>query len=288
MKATLLLAATLLASSAALAGTDVTSEALMNDTTEISERNIGKWTIRKTTVTTVDDEDEDGTTTSESVTTTESVSYDIDYRNGIHPHFPAFYIGLSDFNTLPLERQASDIPLSASKSWEWGIYMFQDGISFDRGGHVGLTFALGFGRAMYKFATPSYFFTDTNQTTYFGAPETYDVTWFRYWTLKLPIALTFEKEALGEELFFNIGPELEYRFSSASKGKFNAADKKKEIICKDLNMAPLGVNLMAQVGYNCLSLYAKQSLTGLFRNPSLATPYSTELYPFTLGIAFTF
>lgn len=274
---TILLVAALSATTGIFAESKATPEVPASDTTEITERNIGKWIITR--------EYETKTTDGDEVKTKTKVSYDIQYSSNLAPHFPVFYMGLNEFTPARFERNFSDIPLNASKSCEWGCYPIQEAIAFDKGGHVGLTFAFGFGRAMYKFDNTCYLFTDQNRTTYFGNPGEYDVTWFRYWTLKLPIALTFERSLNKGDLFFTIGPELEYRFSGASKGRVGA--QKKEIITKDLNLRPLGVNLMAQVGYDGFSLIGKASLIDLFRKPNLTSPYSTELYPVSFGIAIT-
>ena len=274
----LLLLAALIATTGINATNTESSEPLPNDTTEVREHKIGNWIITRESITSTPDEDE---TTSET-----KVSVDIRYKHDFTPHFPVFYIGLNAFTPDRFATQFADIPLNSTKSWEWGSYLFQESLPFGKSQHVGLTTALGFGRAMYKMDNTRYFYTDADRMTHFGNPDEYDVTWLRYWTLKLPLVLTFETEVKGDDLFFSVGPELEYRFSGASKGR--VGNNKKEVIANDLNLNPLGVNLMAQFGYDGFSLIGKVSLIELFRKPDLTSPYSTSLYPATFGIAINF
>lgn len=256
-----------------------------NESTGIEQQRIGQWVItREYTVT----RDDDNGTSEKS-----AVKYDISFGHGFEAHFPIYYMGFSGFmQDGPFSMQFHDIELDEAKSWEWGIYLPLDAVRLGSD-HVGLGFAFGFGRTMYKFASPNYFFTSRmltgERTTSFATLSNagaYDETWFRYWTFKLPVQLEFQTSDDG--FFFTVGPELEYRFSPASRGR--QYGKRKETITNSISMHPLNVNLMAQVGFNNVSIMAKTSLIELFANSTTPSPYSpgSQVWPVSVCLGLTF
>ena len=241
--------------------------------TEVEQQRIGQWVITREYSVTRDDE--------EGISEKKNVSYDISYGHGFSAHLPFYYMGFSGFfQDSPFSMDFHDIGLDEAKSWEWGIYLPMDAVRLGND-HIGLGFAFGFGRTMYKFDTPRYFYTSRSLDVYssrsldgeqrftsYGtlpSAESYDETWFRYWSFKLPVLLEFQTSDDG--FFLSVGPELEYRFSPASRGR--QYGKRKETITNSISMHPLNVNLLAQVGFNNVSIMAKTSLVGLLSNPGL-------------------
>jgi len=255
-----------------------------NESTAIEQRRIGQWVItREYSIT----QDED-----EGISKKSDVKYDISVGHGFSGHLPFYYMGFSGFfQDGPFTMQFHDIQLDEAKSWEWGIYLPMDAVRLGND-HVGLDFAFGFGRTMYKFASPDYFFTSRSEAgdrmTQFATLPTalpYDETWFRYWTFKLPVQLEFQTSDDG--FFFTVGPELEYRFSPASRGR--RFGKRKETITNSISMHPMNVNLLAQVGYNHVSLMAKTSLFELFSGTSpITTPTDAKVWPVSVCLGLTF
>lgn len=253
--------------------------------TEVEQRRIGQWVITREYSITRNDE--------EGISEKKNVSYDISYGHGFSAHIPFYYMGFSGFfQNGPFSMKYHDIGLDEAKSWEWGIYLPMEAVRLGSD-HIGLGFAFGFGRTMYKFASPNYFFTSRMPTgeraTSFATlsnADAYDETWFRYWTFKLPVQLEFQTSDDG--FFFTVGPELEYRFSPASRGR--QYGKCKETITNSISMHPLNVNLMAQMGFNNVSIMAKTSLIELFANSTTPSPYSpgAQVWPVSVCLGLTF
>lgn len=248
----------------------------------IEQKRIGQWVITR--------EYSQNRNTDDGVYEKSNVSYDVSFGHGFSAHIPFYYMGFSSFFADgPFSMNFSDIRLYEAKSWEWGIYLPMDAVRLGSD-HVGLGFAFGFGRTMYRFDTPDYFFTSRNQgqrITYFSTQadvEPYDETWFRYWSFKLPIQL--ELQTSDDGFFFAVGPELEYRFSPASRGRHYG--KRKETITTNISMHPLNVNLLAQVGYNNISLMAKTSLVELFSGSGYSSAIQPAVWPVSVCLGLTF
>jgi len=268
-----------------IAGIVETSAQESESESTVEQQRIGQWVITR--------EYSLKRNTEDGVYEKSNVSYDVSFGHGFSAHIPFYYMGFSGlFAEGPFSMQFSDVRLDEAKSWEWGIYLPLDAVRL-AGDHVGLGFAFGFGRTMYKFDTPHYFFTSRapqgERTTYFSMQsdiEPYDETWFRYWSFKLPIQL--ELQTSDDGFFFAFGPELEYRFSPASRGRRNG--KRKETITSNITMHPLNVNLLAQVGYDNISLMAKTSLFELFSGSlsHSATMNSSAVWPVSVCLGLTF
>ena len=268
----------------AIAGvSEISAQENNNESTGIEQQRIGQWVITREYTVTRDDED--------GMAEKSNVKYDISYGHGFDAHLPFYYMGFSGFLDGPLSMRVDDIEIDEAKSWEWGIYLPMDAVRLGSD-HVGLGFAFGFGRTMYKFGSTNYFFTSRSaageRTTQFAQLPTdtqYDETWFRYWTFKLPVQLEFQTSSDG--FFFTVGPELEYRFSPASRGR--QFGKRKETITNSISMHPLNVNLLTQVGYNNISLMAKASLMELFSGTSsISTPNDAKVWPISVCLGLTF
>ena len=290
------IACLMLAGLSASAQSDNDYAATSCDSTNVQTTEIGKWVITRRYEESSSDDDY-----GEGVTKNSSVKFDIsrsrDFDTHYHTHYPIYYMSLSDLCHEPFDFSADNgFDLNHAKSWNWGIYLFQDGFAFGPKEHLGLTWALGFGRTLFKMAEPysvgHHPGSDYMEIDFPIDPVTskpYAETWFRYWTLNLPISLQYQTTAGGEELFFNIGPEVEYHFSPCSKGRSDG-NGKKQVITKNINMRPLGVNALAEVGYGDFTFIAKASLTGLFNGYSIGSGlYEGEhLCPVTFGIGLTF
>ena len=222
---------------------------------------------------------------------------DYTIRRRMRTHYPGFYMGYSRLTGSSFSTDfATGIGQKQSRSWEWGIYMADKGIPFNKRGTIGISYALGIGRSSYKLTGGNYFYNDNGTTNFGNNPgneNRYNETWFRYWGLRLPVNLEFQQYINKKPLFLTFGPEVELRFSPKSLGR--VCDKKKQQqVTKDLDLNPLNVNLMAQVGYGDIGFMAKLSLIDLFQNPMRPEtliggpgmyPLNCEVYPLTIGFS---
>ena len=218
-------------------------------------------------------------------------------RRRMRAHYPTYYMGFSRLSNDPFSMDyANGICQNQSKCWDWGVYLCEHSIAFNKRGTIGLSYAFGFGRSSYKFNDGQYFYNDNGLINYGINPANtsqYDETWFRYWGFRLPINLELQHYVNGKPFFLTFGPEIEYRFAPKSLGRIDGG--KQRNISKNYDLNPLNVNLMAQVGYNNIGFMAKLSLIDLFQNPMrpewpiggegpLRGP-NCEVYPLTMGFS---
>ena len=222
---------------------------------------------------------------------------DYTIRRRMRTHYPTFYMGYSRLGNSSFSSEfATGIGQKQGRSWDWGIYTGGKSIPFNKRGTIGISYALGIGRSSYKLTGGDYFYNDNGITRFGNKPgneNRYDETWFRYWGLRLPINLEFQQYISKKPLFFTFGPELELRFSPKSLGRIDGKNKKQKIT-GDLDLNPLNINLMAQVGYGNIGFMAKLSLIDLFQNPMRPEaliggtgmyPLNCEVYPLTIGFS---
>ena len=222
-------------------------------------------------------------------------------RRRMRTHYPTFYMGYSRLSNNTLSSTfspdfAAGIGQKQSRCWDWGIYTDGNSIPFNKRGTIGISYALGIGRSSYKLTGGSYFYNDNGITRFGNMPgndKAYDETWFRYWSVCLPINLELQQYINKKPLFLTFGPEVELRFSPKSLGRINGY-KKKSSITQDFDLNPLNVNLMAQVGYDDVGFMVKLSLIDMFQNPMRAesligdpgmSSLNCEVYPLTIGFS---
>lgn len=269
----------------------ILAEVPVSDSTNVQKTEIGRWVITR-------EYEESNTDDADGVRHNSSVKYDISRGHGFTSHYPIFFLGLSQFNDDALSFESNtNFDLNRAKSWSWGTYAIQDGVAFGPNNHLGVTWALGLNYSFYKMAEP-YCFLNDGRTTYYDiyvnadgrAP--YSETWFRYWTFNIPVSLQFQGTVKGNDFYVSVGPELEYRLGATSLGRADG-HKRKEVITKNLDMNPIGANLVAQLGYGSFTFIAKSALVPIFPDNGTVAQRGGEwqthnLYPFTLGVGLTF
>lgn len=200
------------------------------------------------------------------------------YRGYFDPHNSGIYMGYRQFGDGCLSFGSDDdIDLVASKSWEWGINLFDGALRLSK--HFGLTSGLGFGYTSFRVDGNQAFAENGGITNLINAPEgsTYTKSRLRYYHLRLPVNLEWQQRFNRRgPLFLSIGAEVEARLWAKS---FAKVDGKKQTMGKDLNVRPLGINLLAQAGYSNWGFYCRYSTASLFEKNK-----GPELYPYSVGI----
>lgn len=267
---------------------------LQMDTTNLKTYQLGKWILSREYTEYVTP----GFLETGHGTKKRSLDYHLDFSGPTDPHFPIFYAGLAGlcYNPMQIWRPAA-AEINEARSWEWGCYPFQDAVAFNSRGTVGMTFALGFGQDIFRMAYPEYFWEDDENTIHYskvlGLPD-YDQTWFSYWTIRLPIELQFQIPTRADDFFIALGPEFEYRLGSRCKG-ITWEMEEREIITEDLNMHPLGVNALIQIGYGHFTLIGRTSVPELFAkcrknlyDGDELIAAGTYVWPASIGLGLTF
>lgn len=196
-------------------------------------------------------------------TTTVSVPF-VKKKKGYYrfdPHYPAIYFGFNKLANSTFQYSAK-VPQLGSKSWEWGINMFNTGVAITRDNHWGLTTTLGLARIVYKL-DDNYGFEKIDGITVCRQADDvdYQKSWLRYWlppTCQPGVA----NQIWQPPCFHCAGPEIEWRVGVKSRAKY---DNKKHTLSDKLNTHPLGRNLLLQAGYGCLGFNARFALTSLLK-----------------------
>lgn len=216
-------------------------------------------------------------------------------RKSLKTHYPLYYMGFNRMSNNPYSIEyASGIAQKQSKCWNWGVYLLDNSISFNKRGTIGLSYAFGFGRSSYKFSDGNFFYNDNGITCYgTRGDKSYDETWFRYWGFRLPINLELQRYVNNKPFFLTFGPEIEFRFAARSLGRIDGG--KIRDITRNFELNPLNVNLMAQAGYDNIGFMAKLSLIDLFQSPMKPEPLiggdglsrtpNCEVYPLMVGFS---
>lgn len=196
------------------------------------------------------------------------------------PHSAGVYMGYYQMGDEFMDLSNTDkADLVASKSWEWGINLFDGALRLSK--HFGFTGGLGFGYTSYRLGSNQAFIENSDGVTHIVSESPEDVVYknsrLRYYHLRLPITFEFQQRfGWRGPLFFSIGAEAEARLWVKSIAKVNG---KKRTLGKDMNVRPLGINILAQAGYSDWGLYFRYSTASLFEKNK-----GPELYPYSVGI----
>lgn len=169
-------------------------------------------------------------------------------------------------------------------SFEWGMYLFDEEICYNKSRTLGLVTSLGISNTYNFFNNKTVFATD-NGTPYIYnfndggeiVPEgmsnrTYvDKSYLRYWSLRLPVSLQIQWRLSYKVMALSVGPELEWRFGMRSKAKY---DGEKHVVADDINYNPLGVNVLTTLKFQDFILFGRFGLTQMFGSDIKAVPFN--------------
>ncbi|KAA6343478.1 hypothetical protein EZS27_008844 [termite gut metagenome] len=198
------------------------------------------------------------------------------------PHIAGLYAGYSMFGDKALYSRTNEPDLVLTKSWEWGIVPFEAKFPLTRDNSLSLNSGLGIGYTSFRM-DGNYAFRKINSVTAVlppGGGASYSQSRLRYYHFRIPAVFEWQKYSnYHGPIFLSLGGEVEIRWSIKSKVKYEG-NKHENTLSKDLNVNPIGINLLAQVGYGSLGFYTRYSMAQLFEKNK-----GPELYPFSIGMA---
>lgn len=191
------------------------------------------------------------------------------------PHYAGFYMGYTGFGSADKE-----VDLVGSKSWEIGLSLIDLGWTLNPSKTLGVVTGLGWGYKSFRLQNP-YIFQETAGNTIVTTQKEGDPYYegrlrYNYFSIPLLLEWQYNTHRSGRP-FISVGAEAEIRYRIQSKAK---SDGHKHTIGKDMNVLPVGVNLMVQAGISKMSVYARYSLTNLFKSGK-----GPEMHPLSLGVA---
>ena len=207
------------------------------------------------------------------------------------PHYAGLEVGLNNFVTsdfsmvLPQEDRYMD--LNTGKSWNWNINIIDYGFGLGTD-KVGIVSGLGFEFINYNFEGQNSIRKDpdTGEIVEYVPDYAGNITKSKMnmTYLTAPLLLEFQIPAPHKRIYFSAGVVGGLKLWSNTKMKYTVSgEKSKEKAKGDYNLSPLRWGLTARVGYRALGFYATYYMTPLFK-PGLGP----ELYPFNIGLAFSF
>ena len=207
------------------------------------------------------------------------------------PHYAGFEIGLNNYLTsdfsmvLPAEDRYMD--LNTGKSWNWNINIIDYGFGLGTD-KVGIVSGLGFEFINYNFDGQNSIRKDpdTGEIVEYVPDYAGNITKSKMnmTYLTAPLLLEFQIPAPHKRIYISAGVVGGLKLWSNTKMKYTVSgEKSKEKAKGDYNLSPLRWGLTARVGYRALGFYATYYMTPLFK-PDLGP----ELYPFNIGLAFSF
>lgn len=207
------------------------------------------------------------------------------------PHYAGLEIGLNNYLTsdfsmvLPTEDRYMD--LNTGKSWNWNINIIDYGFGLGTD-KVGIVSGLGFEFINYNFEGQNSIRKDpdTGEIVEYIPDYAGNITKSKMnmTYLTVPLLLEFQIPAPHKRIYFSAGVVGGLKLWSNTKMKYTiSGEKSKEKAKGDYNLSPLRWGLTARVGYRALGFYATYYMTPLFK-PGLGP----ELYPFNIGLAFSF
>ena len=206
------------------------------------------------------------------------------------PNWAGLEIGLNNYLTpdysmvLPSEEEFMD--LNTGRSWNWNLNVADFGIGFGTD-KIGLVTGLGFEFINYYFDGSNSIMKDTVT----GAIVSYEPEYADNITkskmniayITAPLLLEWQIPAGNGRLHFSAGVIGGLKMWSNTKIKYkDDGTKRKEKNKNDYNLSPLRWGVTARVGYKEVAIFANYYMTSLFKPDR-----GPELYPFSIGLAFT-
>ena len=200
-----------------------------------------------------------------------------------NPAYPNIYYSFSQMYDDSFMFESSAFS-QRPNSFEWGMYLFDQELCYNKSRTLGLVTALGISNTYNFFNNKTVFATD-NGTPYIYnfnnggeiVPEgmsnrTYvDKSYLRYWSLRLPVSLQIQWRLSYKVMALSVGPELEWRFGMRSKVKY---DGEKHVVANDINYNPLGVNILTTLKFQDFILFGRFGLTKMFGSTLNAVPFN--------------
>lgn len=200
-----------------------------------------------------------------------------------NPAYPNIYYSFSQMYDDSFMFESS-VFSQKPKSFEWGMYLFDQELCYNKSRTLGLVTALGISNTYNFFSNRTVFAAD-NGTPYIydfndggevipegmGGRTYVDKSFLRYWSLRLPVSVQIQWRLSYKVMAFSVGPELEWRFGMRSITRY---DGEKHVVADDLNYKPLGVNVLTTLKFQDFVLFGRFGLTQMFGADIKAVPFN--------------
>lgn len=205
-------------------------------------------------------------------------------------HLGGFELGFNGFMTdywsTTLAPEDNYFDLNTSKSWVWSFLFPNVNIGITR--HLGLVSTIGFNFNTYRFDGNNSIIKDDYSVIgplYPDSGIVFTKSKLETAYLTLPLLLEAQIPLSGHDKTINIGAGVigALKLCSKTKVTYDDGDKSKAKSKDDFSMNVLRWGATARIGYEHFQVYGTTYFTQLFEDGK-----GPELYPYEVGIAFTF
>jgi hypothetical protein len=189
----------------------------------------------------------------------------------MEPHWAGFGWGFANFTNANLQLNNIDgVSLKSELSNEFYFNPIEKIVPII-GNNVGITTGLGLNWRNYHLDNNTHLKEENDVVGVYNAPigTTYNFSRLRVFSITVPVLLEFQhKLGTKHEFFISAGVLGGVNTSSTYRIKYTEPDGDKEnrVESKGLNIAPLTLDYMAQIGYGSWSVFAKYSPFDLFQS----------------------
>jgi len=213
-------------------------------------------------------------------------------KRRLKPNYAGLELGLNNYLTpdysMVMNPGEEFMDLNTGRSWNWNLNVVDYGIGFGTD-KFGLVVGLGFEFINYRFDGQNGIMKDTLSAS--GEIVSFEPDYAGNITkskmniayVTTPLLLEWQIPARHGRFHFSAGVIGGLKMWSNTKIEYRSSGSKQKTKNRsDYNLSPLRWGVTARAGYNEISIFANYYLTPLFK-PNLGP----ELYPFTIGLAFT-
>lgn len=212
-------------------------------------------------------------------------------KKRFNAHWAGLEVGLNNYltpdNSLVLPPGEEYMDLNTGKSWNWNLNVADFGIGLGTN-YIGLVSGLGFEFINYNFNGQNSIMKEngTGNIVEYVPPYAGNITKSKMNITYMTVPLLMEFQipvGRSDRIHFSAGVIGGLKLWSNTKIKYTeAGDKSKEKNKSDFNLSPLRWGVTARAGYGGVAIFANYYMTPLFKNGM-----GPELYPFSIGLAFT-
>ncbi len=193
--------------------------------------------------------------------------------------------GLLDYkNSLDAPDNGSFLELDYAKSVQFGLNLFEKDFHIYKD-YVNLVVGFGFDFNHYALKNNVTLNGDTTFLNAFNDKIDYKKNTLNVSYIKVPLLIEFNtSKNPNQDFHIAIGGEFAYRIHAVAKQKYDMEDVHYKLKQRDdFNLEPFRYSATARIGYNNVTVFANYGLNRLFQKNK-----GPQVYPFTLGVTFSF
>lgn len=205
-----------------------------------------------------------------------------------NPHWSGFGIGFANLTDGSLRMNSAEgMDVRSGKSFQFTLNLYDHAFQISRLGWAIVT-GFGFRWDVYRFDGNIRMEEISGITQIIPAPKNvhYTTSRLKMTRFTIPLLLEWQRDGHCKKKFFaSAGIVLGAKIYSNSVIKYRDENnhKQKEVLGKDMNLHPITMDILAQVGYRSVGLYAMYSPFSLFEKNK-----GPKAYPMALGLMWYF